>query len=150
MYAKKLYAGWSEMDFNAHMGGSRYLDKGADVRLMFFAENGYPVSEFARLRFGPVAMKDELAYTREVSLLQEITVTLSNAGMSPDGSRWCLRQDILRTDGKLCARITSTGGWMDLGARKLIAPPDALMAIFGKLDRTEDFVELPPSIKTHG
>jgi len=147
MYSQSLVAGWGDMDFNAHMGAAAYLVKCFDVRMMFFAEHGYPMGEFARLRLGPVSMKDELEYFREVGLLEPIVVTLQVAGMSADGSRWRLRHDIQRPDGKLCARLTSTGGWMDLAARKLTAPPPALQALFGRADRTEDFVELPSSLK---
>jgi acyl-CoA thioester hydrolase len=135
------------MDFNAHMGAAAYLVKCFDVRMMFFAENGYPVSEFARLRLGPVGMKDELDYFREVHLLDDIVVTLAVAGMSADGSRWRLRQEVRRADGLPCARLTSTGGWMDLAARRLVAPPDTLIALFRSDLKTEDFAELPSSLK---
>ncbi len=43
MYTKTLYAGWADMDFTAHMRNTAYLDKSADVRMMFFAENGHTV-----------------------------------------------------------------------------------------------------------
>ena len=66
MYVKTLYAGWADMDFNGHMRNTAYLDKAADVRQMFLAENGFPVEEFLRLRIGPVVMKDELEYFKEV------------------------------------------------------------------------------------
>ena len=79
MYTKTLYAGWGDMDFNSHMKNTAYLDKSADVRMMFFAESGFPVGEFSRLRLGPVVMKDEVEYQREVGLLQEVTVTLAMA-----------------------------------------------------------------------
>jgi acyl-CoA thioester hydrolase len=147
MYSKTLVAGWGDMDFNAHMGAAAYLLKCFDVRMMFFAENGFPMGEFARLRLGPVGMKDELEYFREVGLLATIVVTLSVAGLSADGSRWRLRQEVSRPDGKACARVTSTGGWMDLAARKLTAPPEALVALFRKGMAADDFVELPSSLK---
>jgi acyl-CoA thioester hydrolase len=147
MYSKTLIAGWGDMDFNAHMGAAAYLTKCFDVRMMFLAENGYSIGEFARLRLGPVGMKDELEYFREVGLLQEIVVTLSVAGLSADGSRWRLCHEVLRSDGKPCARVTSSGGWMDLAARKLVTPPDALLALFKKDMATDDFVELPSSRK---
>jgi acyl-CoA thioester hydrolase len=148
MYSKTLVAGWSDMDFNAHMGAATYLLKCFDVRMMFFAENGYPMSEFARLRLGPVGMKDELEYFREVGLLEEFVVTLSVTGISADGSRWCVRQNVLRPEGNVCARLTSTGGWMDLAARKLVAPPDSILALLKQhMTTDDDFVELPSSLK---
>jgi len=87
MHSQTLYAGWADMDFNSHMASTAYLNKCVDVRLMFFAKNGFPPSELARLKIGPVAMRDELEYFREVGLLQEIVVTNALAGLSGDGSR---------------------------------------------------------------
>lgn len=150
MFTKKLYAGWADMDFNAHMRNTAYLDKSADVRMMFFAENGFPAGEFARRRFGPVVMKDEVEYFREVALLQEITVSLEVAGLSPDGSRFILRNEFSRGDGKACVKVTSTGGWLDLAARKLMAPPDGLLEALRALSRTDDFRELASSLKGGG
>jgi len=138
------------MDFNSHMKNTAFLDKSADVRMMFFAENGFPTGEFSRLRMGPVVMKDEVEYRKEVSLLQEITVTLSLAGHSEDGSRFELRNEIFCLDGTLCARVTSAGGWLDLEARKLVAPPEALHNAMKSLPRTSDFRVLSSSIRQAG
>ncbi len=150
MYTKTLYAGWADMDFNAHMKNTAYLDKAADVRQMFLIEHGFPVEEFQRLRIGPVVMKDELEYVREVGLQQAITVTYALAGHASDGSRFLLRHEIFRQDGKLSARVTSAGGWLNLDARKLIAPPPALLAAMNQLERTSDFLVLPSSIAPRG
>jgi len=147
VYKKTLYAGWGDMDFNSHMKNTAYLDKAADVRLMFMIENGFPMEEFLRLRMGPVIMKDEVEYFKEVGLQQAITVTYALAGHAPDGSRFLFRNEIFRTDGKLSARVTSGGGWMDLDKRKLVAPPPALLAAMNSLTKTSDFVVLPSSIK---
>jgi acyl-CoA thioester hydrolase len=150
MYTKKLYAGWADMDFNSHMKNTAYLDKTADVRQMFLMEHGFPVEEFLRLRIGPVVMKDEVEYFREVGLQQEITVTYALAGHASDGSRFLLRHEIFRADGKLAARVTSTGGWLNLDERRLIAPPAALLAAMNLLERTSDFVALPSSVSGRG
>lgn len=147
MYEKKMMAGWGDMDFNSHMANTAFFNKAGDIRMMFMAENGFPTSEFRRLQIGPVVMKDEISYFKEVMLLDEISVTLALAGMAPDGSRWMLRSDILRSDGKPAASITSTGGWLDLAARKLIAPPPALLAAWQGLHKTEDFQELNSSLR---
>jgi acyl-CoA thioester hydrolase len=147
MYRKTLYAGWGDMDFNSHMRNTAYLDKAADVRQMFLIEHGFPIEEFARRRIGPVVRKDELEYFAEVGLQQKIEVTCALAGHAEDGSRFIFRHEIFRPDGKLSARVTSTGGWFDLAARRLIAPPPDLLAAMNALGRTEDFVVLPTSLK---
>jgi acyl-CoA thioester hydrolase len=91
-------------------------------------------------------MKDDIAYFKEVLLMDTITVTLALAGMSQDGSRWMLRSDVYRSDGKLSARINSSGGWLDLTARKLVTPPPALLAAWHSLFQTDDFQTLPSSV----
>lgn len=147
MYTKTFFAGWGDMDFNAHMKNTAFLDKAADIRMMFFAENGFPVDAFSRLRLGPAIMKDDVEYRKEVRLLQEITVTLAIAGHAVDGSRFLLRNEFLRLDGVLCARVTSAGGWLDLVARKLVAPPEALHNAMKSLPKSDDYTVLPSSLR---
>ena len=47
-FERTAIAGWGDMDFNAHMRNTAFLDKAADVRMMFFAEHGFPMEEFLR------------------------------------------------------------------------------------------------------
>ncbi len=138
MYVKHFIAGWSDMDFNSHMKNTAFLDKAADVRLLYFAEHGFPTAEFARLRIGPVVVRDEVDYRKEVELLQSIDVTLSLAGMSADGSRWIFQSDVLR-DSKACARLRNSGAWIHLDERKLVAPPASLRDALDSLPKTSDF-----------
>ncbi len=144
MYQKTLIAGWGDMDFNSHMRNTAYLDKSADVRMMYFADSGFPMSEFRRLRLGPVVMKDEIEYFREVHLLDEVNISMLAAGLSADGSRMLLRNEFLR-QGILAARVTSTVGWFDLEQRKLVRPTAKLLEALQAMDRSEDFRELPSS-----
>jgi acyl-CoA thioester hydrolase len=150
MFEKQLVAGWGDMDFNAHMRNTAFLDKSADVRMMFFSENGFPMEEFNRRKIGPVIRKDEIEYFKEVRLLEEVRVTLSIAGLAKDGSRFLLQNEFWRADQTLIAKVTSAGGWLDLSSRKLVVPPDALMAALRSLPLTEDFQILPSSIKRGG
>ena len=135
------------MDFNSHMANTAYLDKTADVRQMFLAEHGFPIAEFRRRHIGPVVRKDEFEYFKEVGLQERIRITYALAGHARDGSRFLVRHEIFRPDGKLAARVTSTGGWLHLVERKLIAPPPALHTAMNSLEKSDDFVILPSSIK---
>ena len=148
MYEKILYAGWGDMDFNSHMGNTAYLNKCVDVRMMFFAEHGFPMAEFVSRRIGPVLMRDELESFREVGLMMPLRVTLGLAGLSDDGSRFILRNEVFQADGRLAARVTSAGGWLDLSARRLIAPPEALMGVLRTLPKTDDFQVLASSARS--
>jgi acyl-CoA thioester hydrolase len=147
VFEKRMLAGWGDMDFNAHMRNTAFLDKSADVRMMFFAENGFPMDEFVRRKIGPVIMKDEIEYFREIRLLEELRVTLVIAGLADDGSRFQIRNEFWRADQKIAARVTSAGGWLDLTVRKLVVPPGPLLAALRSLPRTDDFQILASSIK---
>lgn len=148
LFSRTIIAGWGDMDFNGHMRNTAYLDKSGDVRMMFFAAHGFPMTEFVRLRIGPVVMKDEVEYFKETHMLEEVTVKFMSAGMSLDGSRFRIRNEFYRHDGKLAARVTSTGGWLDLAGRKLIVPPTDLLNAMRNLLHSDDYIELPSSIKS--
>jgi acyl-CoA thioester hydrolase len=147
VFERKLVAGWGDMDFNSHMRNIAYLDKSADVRMMYFSENGFPMAEFHRLRIGPVVLRDELDYYREVGLLEEIRVTLELGELSADGSRMLMQNTFYRLDGKLAALVRTRAGWMDLNARKLVAPPEKLLLALQNSPRSDDFKEVPSSLK---
>jgi len=135
------------MDFNSHMRNTAYLDKSADLRMIYFNENGFPMLEFYRLRIGPVILRDELEYYREIGLMEQMRVTLEVAELAADGSRFLLQNTFYRADGKLAARVRSNGGWLDLSARKLVVPPEALLVTMRNTPRTEDFKEVPSGLK---
>jgi len=147
VFEKRLVAGWGDMDFNSHMRNTAFLDKSADLRMMFFAANGFSMDEFIQLKLGPVITKDELEYYKEVRLLEEFRVTLSVRGLAEDGSRFLMRNEFWSVPGdQLVARVTSAGGWLDLKTRRLVVPPEALVAALRLLPRTDDF-ELLPSLR---
>lgn len=142
MFTRTFHVGWGDLDANAHMKNIAYLDKAVDVRMMYFQEQGFPMSEFERLQIGPVVMRDEIDYYREFRLLESITITLSVAGLNSDVSRFRLRNELYRADGQLAARLTSLIGWLDLTKRKLTIPPANLAVALRNLTRSEDFTEI--------
>lgn len=138
---------WGDLDFNGHMRNTAFLDTCGDSRMLFFEKHGFSMREFEKQRFGPVVLHDELHYARELRLLESYDVTLRLAGLAGDGSRFRFENRFFRADGKLAATITSTGGWLSLDTRKLIAAPGPLLDALRSLDRTESFEEFPSSVK---
>jgi acyl-CoA thioester hydrolase len=147
-FARPFTVGWEHLDSNGHMANTAYLDLAVTTRMLFFQANGFPMQEFEKQRFGPVVRRDEIEYFRELRLLDPVRVTLTLAGMSEDGSQFRLRNEFFRGDGKRAATITTTGGWLDLGARRLTAPPAAIVRTFQGLVKTEDFETLKSSVKS--
>jgi acyl-CoA thioester hydrolase len=150
MVRMNAVAGWGDMDFNSHMRNTAYLDKSADVRLWFFSHHGFPIDEFARLKLGPVVMKDELIYFKEINLLDNMEISLGVAGLSGDGSRHLFRNEFFRGDGKRAATVNSLGGWLDLVTRRFITPPARLLTALTSLPKTEDFAVLPSNMDSEG
>ncbi|HEX5788106.1 MAG TPA: thioesterase family protein [Woeseiaceae bacterium] len=144
LFERTLPVGWAQTDFNGHMRNSAYLDMCSDVRFMFFVAHGFPAARFTEARFGPVIQSDRVDYFREARLLDPLRVTLRVAGLAADGSRFRLQNDFYRPDGKLCASVVSTGGWLGLDTRRLIVPPAEIEAALAALERVDGFEALKP------
>lgn len=138
---------WGDIDFNAHMANTAYLNVASDTRMIYFEEQGFSVQNFLQLHIGPVVMKDELDYYRELRLYDEFEVQLLIGGLSEDGSRFRFRNDFYRSDQVLAASVTTTDGWLDLDKRSLIPPPPKLLETLQQLGRTKDFEILSNSSK---
>lgn len=146
-FERTFQVSWAHLDANAHMANTAFQSLVIDVRFLYFAERGFPPAEFARLRLGPVVRRDEVDYHRELRLLESVRVNFELAGISEDASRFRIRNALFREDGELAARVTSQGGWLDLAARKLVAPPPLLADALRSLDRTDDFEVLESSVR---
>ena len=141
VFTRSFQAGWGDMDFNGHMRNTAFLDRAADTRMMYFASCGFPMSEFAKRRIGPVVLRDEIEYYREVHLLESVDVSLELSGLSEDGSRFKLRNVFTRA-GKPIALVVSLGGWLDLSVRKFAPPAPELTAALAGLPKSADYAVL--------
>ena len=141
-FEKTLYARWGDMDFNGHMKNTAYLDASADVRMFFFAEHGYSMRLFEERRFGPVILRDDLEYFRELRLLEPVRVTFETSGFSEDFGRYRLVNQFYRLDGQRVARVTTHGLWLNLDTRKPMAPPDDLRTVLELVHKTDDYETL--------
>jgi acyl-CoA thioester hydrolase len=143
-FERSFTVGWGDMDFNAHMANTSFLHLCGTVRMMFFSAHGYSIRRFEALRLGPVILRDEMEYFREMRLLDTVRVTLELAGLSDDGKRFRLRNAFFHDDGTPAARVTSTGGWLDLATRRLAPPPPEFGDLFARMVRSDDFAVVPP------
>jgi acyl-CoA thioester hydrolase len=141
-YQKSFEVRWAEIDVNWHMRNTSYAELGTSTRVSFLSECGFPPDEFARQRFGPVILREETRYSREVRLGQIVTYTLLISGMSEDGSHFEMHHDVTLEDGARAATIHVEGSWMDLDSRKLRRPPEALHDAMLRIERTSGFREL--------
>jgi acyl-CoA thioester hydrolase len=120
---------WRDLDANGHMRNTAYLEYATQARFAFFATHGFPLSEFRQLSLGPITLRDEITYVREVHMLETIESRLHAANWSDDGSRFRLVNDIVNRDGDRVARVVADLAWMNMATRAITAPPAELFQL---------------------
>ena len=138
---------WADLDGNRHVRNTAFSEYATHTRFRLLAAHGFTAERLEALRFGPVMMREETRYRRELHLGDQVTVTVRCAGLSADASHWRVWQEVLRADGKEAAVLAITGGWIHLDERRLMVPPAELAAVLLALPRTRDFEELPTLIR---
>ncbi|MGE4232850.1 MAG: acyl-CoA thioesterase [Bacteriovoracia bacterium] len=141
-YSKEFEVRWADLDPNWHLKNTAYEDYAAHVRFSFLNENGFPFGKHKELKFAPVIFSQKYEYFKEIGPEQKFKMNYKIAGLSQDGRKYRLRNEVIRSDGAIAARITIDGSFLDLTTRKLRPPPNELFEIVKKLDRTDDFEEL--------
>lgn len=134
---------WDDLDGNRHVRNTAFSDYATHTRFRLLGAHGFTQAKLEELRFGPVMMREEIRYRREVLFGGDLVVDVRCAGLSPDGSHWRVHQAVTRPDGREAVTLTIQGGWLDLDTRKLVAPPAGLAAVLLSLPRTHDYEDLP-------
>lgn len=148
-YAKTFTVRWADCDANVHMRNTAYSEYAVDVRIAFLAEHGFGLERFAALAIGPVILREEIDYLREVRLGETLTVDYAQLGLSPEVARFKFAHEFTRSDGTTVARIVVSGGWMDLRARRLAPAPEELARVIRAVPKAPGFEVLPP-LKARG
>jgi|SRR5690606_15379515 len=145
MENKVFYEGqvlWSQIDANVHLRHSAYADFCAQARSNMLNQLGLSLSEFSKMKIGPILFREELNYHREISLDEYIKVTVEISKFNRKNSRFSFRHEIFKQNGVRAAVVVVDGAWMNLVERKLTAIPDAWLPVLDKIPRSEDYVEI--------
>jgi acyl-CoA thioester hydrolase len=133
---------WADLDPNGHVRHSVYYDWGAMARISYLDRAGVGPVWMAAHAIGPVMFREEARFLRELRFGDELSVDVQLSASSPDARKWQMRHRVLRR-GELAATIELDGAWLDLRARKVVAPPAEMVRAFDQLARAEDFTVLP-------
>jgi len=120
-----------------------FIDAAGDLRYHFFTEHGFPPERFEQLGVGPVYTAINAQFLREVRMGESVTITFALTGLSPQGARWRVHHDVLKSNGKKAVSIEVEGAILDLSARKPILPTPELLQTFNLIPRAADFEVLP-------
>jgi acyl-CoA thioester hydrolase len=134
---------WADCDVNGHMRNTAYSEFAVDVRIAFLDAHGFGFDQFRASGFGPVILREEIDYLRELKMNETVEVDFKILGASADGSRFRVQHDFTKANGKPCARVVLEGGWMDMRTRRLAPPPAALAQAFAAAPRAEGYAVLP-------
>jgi acyl-CoA thioester hydrolase len=129
---------WSDLDANRHVKNTVFSEFATHTRFRLLEAHGFDQEKFARLRFGPVMLREEIRYRRELAFGNAVVVNVLFSGLSEDGSQWRVQQEVARS-GKQAAVLTIDGAWIHLDSRKLIAPPPELLTLLQALPRAGSF-----------
>lgn len=138
-YSRTYEIRWSDLDANGHVNYAVYINAAGDVRYHFFWEHGFPPEKFEQIGMAPVYTAIHAEFLREVRLGEIVTINYAVSGFSPQGSRWKVRHDILKTNGKRAVKLELEGVILDLTTRKQTAPTPELLHLFQLIPRTQNF-----------
>ncbi|AYF75452.1 acyl-CoA thioesterase [Nocardia yunnanensis] len=122
-----------ELDVNGHLNQAVYLQYFEHARWELLRAGGVPGEKAAAAGIGPVVLEQTIKYLRELHLGDEVTVSCEFEWTG--GKIFHMRQQIVKLDGTVSARVDVVAGMLDLKARKLVADPGAaLRALAGSPD----------------
>jgi acyl-CoA thioester hydrolase len=142
LFEAEFQVAWGDLDYNRHVGNSRYLDYAVQARFLYLSSKRFAPDAFARHGIGPAILTDEVKYLKELRLLDRFKVSFEVAGRNASGSRFIIVNRFVGSDGELRAEVRSMGVWFDLAGRKAVPPPAALAAAMEAADRTADYANL--------
>lgn len=142
-FSKKFEVRWADLDANRHLRHTAYNDYATHVRFAYLATRGFDERAFRERDLGPVILREETRFHREVLGGDTITIDIRLAGLSPDGARFAIAHDVVRSDDVKAATIRVDGGWLELVARKLVRPPPDLLEVLESFPRAEGYATLP-------
>jgi len=133
---------WSDFDANVHMRHTAYNDYCAEARLRFFNKFNVTIHDFTKEKIGPILFEENTKFLKEIHLGEDITVNLKVLGLSSNGERWKVQQEVFNSKNQLSAVITVYGAWLDLVKRKLTVPPEKFQQIFHQAEKTDNYEEI--------
>ena len=141
IFNKHLSLRWSDLDANFHLRHSVYYDFGAQQRLEILNSVGLTVEIMKEQQFGPVLLREECVFRREIRLNDSVVITAKLAKLNADASRWTIQHEFLSNNDKVLATLTVDGGWIDTRLRKFVSStPQIVKEVFENIPRTTSFI----------
>lgn len=145
MYLKETEFIWANLDPNQHVRHTTYSDYATHARICFFVENGFTIQDLNALGFGPVLLREQTIFWRELSANERVRISVELDRSTADYSYYTIVQHFYKANNKKAARVTIDGTWMDIKTRQLIPPPaEVISKILSKMDKTANYQLVTP------
>ncbi|PID71075.1 MAG: thioesterase [Flavobacteriales bacterium] len=134
---------WADFDPNGHMRHTAYNDYAAEARVRFFKEHGYNLQKMQALNMGPILFNENTNFYKEIRISEDFGVELFLEGLSKNAERFKVLHKIVKENGEMAASISVYGAFLDLKERKLTTPPAEAIALFARLEKADNYHEIP-------
>jgi acyl-CoA thioester hydrolase len=139
-FSKPISIRWSDIDANFHLRHSVYYDLASQVRVDLLNHYGVTLSYMKQENFGPVILREECVFKREIKYEDSITIKIEMSKLSQNASRYTIVHQFLNTDNKIAALLTIDGAWIDTKLRKFkVLPQNIVELMLNTFPKTKDF-----------
>jgi len=135
---------WSDLDPNQHLANSGYMNFMSATRMKHMVTNGVSYADLKKWNLGPVVLREEIHYFKEVFPGKPIYVSQEVSGLSEEGTFYRIRHNFYNYKGENFARGVMTGTWIDMNTRKITPPHTEIIEKLMTKNRCEDFKTLNP------
>jgi acyl-CoA thioester hydrolase len=139
MYIKDFEIRWSDVDANAHMANSAYINFMSHTRMAFLMELGFSQKNMAENNIGPVVFHEHIHYFKEAFLGTPVQVSLELMGLSEDGMFFEFHHNFYDDKGKNFAHCKIMGAWIDIRTRSLTGLPTVFKGVFDQVPKGDGF-----------
>lgn len=139
MFLKPFEIRWSDVDANAHLANSAYLNFMSHTRVSFFETYGFSMRTLNLHKIGPVLFYEHVHYFKESYLGMKLNVSLELIGLSEDGMFFMFEHNFYDEKGKHLAQCEIMGSWIDLKSRKLVPLTEQLLTQFRTIPHSDKF-----------
>lgn len=108
------------LDVYGHLNHTHYLTLFEDARWGYYQTKAITPDSVKNGKVGPVVLKAEISYKKEVSAGDKIRIVFKHMGYRHN--LWNLRQIMYKENGKISSVADYVFGLFDLEQRKLIPP----------------------------
>lgn len=139
MYYKKFEVRWSDLDPNAHLANSAYLNFMSHTRTSYLNAKGFTPHVFIGLNCGPILLSERITYFKEFLPGDVLFVGMALSGVSENDRYYEFEHRFYDRAGENRSFGRAQGSWLDLRKRRLTVPPEDLMGVIRNIPRSADF-----------